>query len=85
MALPYGGHRWIRIHVWRAPKPRAQVEVRDVRWRTDAFGIENAEFVRSEAELSEEVRAEILALLDARSPLSSRLLRAVCAMACRAR
>jgi len=64
-ALPHGGHRWVRVHIWRTPTPRARVEVRAVRWTKDTYNIEDAELVRSEAELPEELRTEILALLEA--------------------
>jgi hypothetical protein len=67
-ALPHGGHRWVRVHIWGMPTPRARVEVRVVRWRRGTHNIEDAELVRSEADLPEELRAEILALLDAPGP-----------------
>lgn len=67
-ALPSGGHRWVRVHLWRTPVPHARVEVRAVRWPTGAFRTEDEEFIRGEADLPESSRSELLALLESPGP-----------------
>lgn len=66
--LPSGGHRWVRVQLWRTPAPHARVEVRAVRWPGDAFRIEDEEFIRGEADLPEPSRSALLALLESPGP-----------------
>jgi hypothetical protein len=67
-ALPSGGHRWVRVHLWRTPASQARVEVRAVRWPTGAFRTEDEELIRGEADLPESSRSELLALLESPGP-----------------
>jgi hypothetical protein len=62
--LPHGGHRWVRVRIFLAPSPRAHGELREVRFPAGRGELESAELVRGEADLSDALLNEILALLD---------------------
>jgi hypothetical protein len=66
-ALPSGGHRWVRVHLWCTPARPARVEVRAVRWLRGSGSMED-EFIRGEADLPEPSQSELLALLESPGP-----------------